>query len=293
MLLSRAFLSAIPRGTSVLKRRSSTLAQVPLHFVGANGFPSATYAPFLRSLGARFDVRCTDVYDHVSDDWHSMIAVVAKAVEGRQQGPVVLVGHSLGGALMKCLASLRPDLAKALVVIDPPMFEFKIRLAMAVAQRLGPRVVDAMIQPSRFAQTRKGVFASAEEAKAYHQSLKVYASFDPECLEQFIAAGLKPRQGGGCELAFSIEKEVQIYRTTPPDVWSPSHGQYAPVRCGGAFLYSKAHPLASAADVADLRKRLRPFPFVGFDGSHFFPLQSPTKAAELVLSVLSESTKNS
>ena len=106
----------------------------------------------------------------------------------------------------------------------------------------------------------------------------------------FGAIGLKPAEGGGVRLAFSIANEVQIYRTTPADLWPPYHGQYAPVPCGGAYLFSTMFPLTSEKDISDLRQRLHPFPFVGFPGTHFFPLQTPTEAAELLLFVLSESS---
>ncbi len=50
-------------------------------------------------------------------------------------GPVVAIGHSLGGVLVSMLAAEHPDLVRAVVVVDPP-YGFDEQ-AVAASQRLG------------------------------------------------------------------------------------------------------------------------------------------------------------
>jgi pimeloyl-ACP methyl ester carboxylesterase len=49
----------------------------------------------------------------------SLIADVAALVEHLDCGPVVAVGHSLGGAIVAALAVERPDLVRAVIAVDP------------------------------------------------------------------------------------------------------------------------------------------------------------------------------
>lgn len=56
--------------------------------------------------------------DHGSGDTHSMALAVANAVD-KLSAPFSVVGHSLGGAVAVELATMRPDLISALVLIAP------------------------------------------------------------------------------------------------------------------------------------------------------------------------------
>ena len=52
-------------------------------------------------------------------DLHGQAAMVAALIEALALGPVVLVGHSLGGALSLALVQARPDLVARLALISP------------------------------------------------------------------------------------------------------------------------------------------------------------------------------
>ena len=47
------------------------------------------------------------------------VAALAALLDGEADGPVVVVGHSFGGAVALRLAAARPDLVAALVLLDP------------------------------------------------------------------------------------------------------------------------------------------------------------------------------
>lgn len=72
---------------------------------------------------AEFAVVAPDLIGHGRSSWaapwtmDANVAALAALVEA--DGPVVVVGHSFGGALALNLAAARPDLVSALVLLDP------------------------------------------------------------------------------------------------------------------------------------------------------------------------------
>jgi lipase len=70
-----------------------------------------------------FSVAAPDLIGHGRSSWaapwtlDANIAALADLVDGA--GPVVVVGHSFGGAVALNLAAARPDLVAALVLLDP------------------------------------------------------------------------------------------------------------------------------------------------------------------------------
>jgi pimeloyl-ACP methyl ester carboxylesterase len=66
-----------------------------------------------RSFGASAHEPLADLPRHTSD--------AAALLEALDAGPAVVVGHSMGGVISIDLAVRRPDLVRALVVVEPPL----------------------------------------------------------------------------------------------------------------------------------------------------------------------------
>ena len=97
-----------------------------LHLAHANGFPPGTYEPLAEAL--------TDLY-HVfgmparplwpssqpenAPDWHPLADDLIAGLDHLGMQGIVGVGHSLGGVLTMWASIARPDLFRAVVLIDP------------------------------------------------------------------------------------------------------------------------------------------------------------------------------
>eukprot|EP00662_Eupelagonemidae_sp_cell21_P023162 gene23162-24119_t len=100
------------RRCSAARRPTYTTAPA-VHLLGANGFPSAAYVPLLRHLPA--GTTRGDYHPHFgalggggAHDWAAAVRAVNDDVVG--------VGHSGGGALLRCAAAARPELYRGVVM---------------------------------------------------------------------------------------------------------------------------------------------------------------------------------
>ncbi|WP_215547037.1 alpha/beta fold hydrolase [Amycolatopsis sp. CA-230715] len=101
----------------------------PLLLIHGQGVDWQNYAPVLPALAEHFSVFAVDVYGHGGSDRvpekYSATAIgadLARFVEDVAGTPAVVSGHSSGGQLAAWLAGNRPDLVRAAVLEDPPLF---------------------------------------------------------------------------------------------------------------------------------------------------------------------------
>ena len=105
-----------------------------------------------------------------ADDDYSLdarVAAVIALIEKRANGPVHLIGNSLGGAVSTRVAALRPDLVKTLTLISPALPDLRprllpLRLALVSAPGVGGWVMKRMQQipaEQRTAMTINDLFA--------------------------------------------------------------------------------------------------------------------------------------
>jgi len=114
--------SAAPRAT---RDGSVRIAAMILHFSHANGFPAACYRKIFSFLERDFEIRYVNTIGHdprhpVIDSWLHLVAEQLEHID-RYGQPVLGVGHSLGGYLTMLAALERPELFRAIVVLDSPV----------------------------------------------------------------------------------------------------------------------------------------------------------------------------
>jgi lipase len=74
---------------------------------------------------SEFAIAAPDLIGHGRSSWaaprtlDANVAALAELLDANAEGPVVVVGHSFGGAVALNLAAARPDLVAALVLLDP------------------------------------------------------------------------------------------------------------------------------------------------------------------------------
>jgi len=258
-----------------------------LHFAHANAYPPGSYRQMLAPLAANHRVRCIhwlplvkpDHHPHFRD-WHELIPDLVDFIETECDPPVLAAGHSMGATITMMTALRRPDLFRALALIDPVLLPLKYTLPLKLwpdrwAKRV-PIIRKALGRPNRW--------ASQQEAFDFHRRARAFAKVGDEALWDYIRAGTRQTEDGYWILSFPREWEAKIYGTCPW-VWPELR------RCKVPLLGIRGNHSDVMSDEAWARwRRLQPSAqLVEFQhAGHLVPLQLPGEVARAVADFFAE-----
>lgn len=208
----------------------------------------------------------------MSEGWPHLVEQLIDALEREYRGaPVLGIGHSLGGYLNFLAAVRRPELFRAIVLLDAPIIGALRGRMLGATKRLG--IVDR-VTPAGASRDRRSHWNTREEAKHHFRSRRLFRHFTDACLDDYVRHGLV-RSGGALRLRIDPQIEYQIYRTIP-------HGMsrhLRALRVPAGFIGGERSDVVRRAGLAATRRRftLRKVP-----GGHLFPFERPDEAAAAV-----------
>lgn len=257
-----------------------------LHLGHATGFCAGAYSPLAEMLTSRFRVLGLDDRGHGRTrapadparlhDWD----VFARDLEAFWESlgePVIAAGHSRAGAAALTAAVRRPELVRALVLIDPTMLPpswmwWWFLLKKAGLSRLAPIAHRASRRRNRWPD-RRAVLES-------YQGKGPFPAWRPGFLEAYVREGTRTRPDGRVELCCHPDWEARCFAVCPHDVWAlpPLLKRPCLVIYGensDTFLPPAVRRLARDAPGALIR------PLAG--ASHFAPMERPEECRDLIV----------
>jgi pimeloyl-ACP methyl ester carboxylesterase len=255
-----------------------------LHFAHGNSFPAGTYRVFFQHLSEHYDVRSLDMHGHnpafpVTDGWPFLVQELIDTLTKNYQGPVILLGHSLGGILAFMLADLRPDLVRCVVVLDSPLVAGWRAAFLRAAKKMG---IDKKFSPARFSEKRRILWKDAEEAYQHFSSKEMFAIWPPEVLRDYIQSGLQAHPEG-VSLRFTREVESEIYLTLPHHLGAiVQRGLKVPVGFVGGTESVECRQAG-----LDATRKLTGKHFMKIPGGHLIPMEVPMQTAQAVHEIIS------
>ena len=248
---------------------------IRLHFSHANGFPAACYRKMFSHLEGDFEIGYVNAIGHdprypVTDGWPHLVEELLARLEGYGE-PVLGVGHSLGGYLTVLAAIERPELFRAIVVLDSPVIGAWAGRAFGLVKRFG---LADRVTPAGSTRDRRSHWKSSDEAFRHFRHRKTFRHFDPECLRDYVTLGMVPA-AHGVRLAFDPKIETSIYRTIPHDIAQKLPRLSVPA----GFVCGRDSEEVRRAGLAVTRKFFR---VARIAGGHLFPFERPEAAAHAV-----------
>lgn len=191
-------------------------AKMPIYFAHANAYPPGSYQPIIDALSEKRQVisylqrplwQPTPALDSINT-WHDLVVDVIRFFDENNMKNVVAVGHSLGSVTAFMAAQKRPDLIKALVMMEPvalPRF-------FCWLTRAFPALVKARVNIIAKALGRPNRFESKQAAFDFHRKPRAFKRISDENLWHYIHAGVT-EQGDQYHLTYPREWEARIYAT--------------------------------------------------------------------------------
>jgi pimeloyl-ACP methyl ester carboxylesterase len=265
----------------------------PLHFLHANGYPPACYAPFIAELkrshhvlGMLLRPLWPASQPEELDDWHPLSDDLRSFLEEQRLGPVIGVGHSIGAIVSLRLALHDPQRFRALILLDPVLFPPHIIVFWNLMRWLGLGYRVHPLIP--IALKRRRTFDDLEAVFQGYRRRPIFRYLSDENLRIYISGITRPRPQGGYELAYSPEWESRIYYTgvrRDLEIWRDLPGLKVPT-----LIVRGAETDTFLNRTARLVKRRQPGIRIHTleRSTHLLPLECPGEVYEVVQSYLKE-----
>jgi len=223
---------------------------------------------------AEFTVLAPDLLGHGRSSWaapwtiDANVAALASLIEREAAGPVVVVGHSFGGAVALHLAAACPDLVSGLVLLDPAIgLNGKRMLAVAEAMLESPDYPD----PAE---------ARAEKVNAAWADVPV-AEVDDELAEHLIEL-----PNGRYRWRICVPAMMSYWSELARDIVLPRNGIPTTLIRG----VRSDPPYVSDTLIDGLAEQIGPdFTLLDFDSRHMVPLAKPVETAAAIRDMLARS----
>lgn len=258
----------------------------PLHFYHANGFGAQAYLPFLQDIIPHFSVSALNMRPLWPDGpaprrrigWRQYGDDLIDWLDATQSEPVIGVGHSMGAAATAFAANKRPDLFRALVLIEPAGAKWLDSMVL----RALPYDLRKRMKLIRAASRDRHTWPNAEAMFAQMRPDRAYRRFDDPTLRHLIAATTR-KTDDGITLIFPINWETHNILTAPhtlPDLTRLS----VPTQ----IIAAKPGFFCAPEIMARLQARRPDIGFSHFPNhGHLMPLESSSDTAKATLAALS------
>lgn len=259
-----------------------------IHFAHANSFPAQTYNRLFSYLKDDFEIDYLERHGHnpkfpVSEGWLHLKDELREEIEKRNGGePVVGVGHSLGGILHFLVAVEKPEIYKAIVLLDAPIIS---PLSGAGLKFLRKTNLIERLPLVRATNFRRASWKTKEEAFEHFRQKEKFNDFDESVLRDYVEHGTVTDENG-FRLLFEPQIEAEIYRTIPHN-FLKHRGK---LRVPAAYIGGTRSREARLARLNFMRRNF-PFRFYFTAGSHLFPMEKPQETARLIKIAIADLTK--
>ena len=258
-----------------------------IHLAHATGFPPGSYRLFARTLLAHHRVIALPSRPlwpgsrpESAPTWHPMATDLIQGLDQLGLQGIIGIGHSLGGVLTLWAAVERPELFRAVVLIDPVILPATYLWLMRIVRGLGLGHRQPLVQG---ALRRRRTWPSARACYTYFRAKPFFANWPDAALMDYVEFGTRERDSGQVELAFSPEWEAHIFATTPTTIWPDVSKLRAP-----ALIIRGEHSntflRVARARMAHLLPRASYLTMPG--AGHMVPMEKPEQTGQAILHFL-------
>lgn len=196
------------------------------HLSHATGLCAGTYTPLAKKLRSRLKMVGMDDRGHGRTrapanpknlyNWDVFVDDLEGFCEHLDE-PVIAIGHSRGATVSMMLAIRRPELIRALVMIDPTILPLSWKWGWYLAKKTGAtRLVPIVATAAK----RRYHWPNRQSIMNSYRNKAVFRSWQKEFLEAYIEAGTEEGKDGKIRLCCAPDWESRCFAVCPHDLWS-------------------------------------------------------------------------
>jgi len=260
-----------------------------VHFSHATGLCAGTYAPLAEKLRAHLRIIGMDDRGHGQTrapadpqklkNWDIFVDDLEAFLESLNE-PVIAMGHSRGATVSLLLAIKRPELIRALVLIDPTILPFSWMWWWYLAKLTGfARFVPIIATAAR----RKSVWPDCAGILEAYRSKAVFQTWKDGFLDAYIRYGTEKTDRGTIRLCCTPAWESKCFAVCPHDIWRFIPQLQKPtIVLHGAESDTFLAPAAEKFKTKVPRTAFHCFEKTG----HFVPMERPDETVEVIFDFL-------
>ena len=199
----------------------------------------------------------------------------------KEDGPLIGIGHSMGGVLTLLAGAKYPDLFSEIILLDPVLFQTEMIIAQQLMRVTGVWRQRAMVKS---VANRTAVWPNVEAMRINIASKPFYKTWHPQVIDdycQYSTVKLKD-QVDSLTLSCTPNWEASIFGSYPKGLWQAVHNIDIPVKILVAnksyFFIPKAVKRA-----AKVNKNIQ---WQSFGQYHCFPMEEPAETAEIITRIM-------
>ncbi len=259
------------------------------HFAHATGFCAGMYSPLVKKLLPDLRVVGMDARGHGRTrapavprklkDWNIFADDLGHFFSHLNE-PVIAIGHSLGAVASLILAAKRPELVRALILIDPTILPFSWVWWWFLAKKTG---TSKFIKISARAAKRKRDWPNRKTIIEAYSKKQPFNTWKDGFLEAYIEEGTEKNTRGSVSLSCDPAWEARCFASCSHDIW-----RYIPcLRLPTLIIYGMESDTFLPAAVKRFRVTANNASFLPLEKTgHFVPMERPTESAEAIMNFL-------
>jgi len=254
-----------------------------IHLAHANGFPPGTYRPLAATLADQYHILALPArplwpgsQPQSAPDWRCMVDDLIGGLDALGLRGIVGVGHSIGGVLTMWASIRRPDLFRAVVLIDPVILPPALLFILRWMRRFSLHRRYPLVQR---ALRRRQTWPSRQACFDHYRRKSFFARWSDESLWAYVEAGTREESDGSVTLVYPPVWEAHIFATTPLDIWRDVPRLRPPllvIRGAETTTFSAASQAHMARLVPAARFAVIP------NATHLVPLERPQETGAAI-----------
>ena len=262
-----------------------------IHLLHGTGFSSMTLAAMASQLPQDWSIWLTDVPGHGGStqpttkmpNWPKMANTIADAIyqqaNVKENGPLIGIGHSMGGVLTLLVAVKYPELFSEIILLDPVLFQTEMIIAQQLMRATGTWRQRALVKS---VANRNATWPNLAAMKESIAGKSFYKAWHPQVISDYCESSTNTRQDNSVQLSCQPSWEASIFGSYPKGLWRAIYKVDIPVE----ILIAKKSYFFIPKAVKRASKINNIIQWQTFGQHHCFPMEEPIETAKKITDLI-------